>query len=1111
MAFTSSNPMFDHSRNSAVLQQAVQQAVSNKPSPAASQQTARLHSFYLGLGAIGQCLLFAFNLNLVVSFFPSVFNPLATPALTNNRDFMIAESLLPFSLLFYFLVYLGRPSTHVGMLEVVCTILGAASRSILAFAPDTYSDYGYMFVVDGLLVYLFLSVFLHRRRVLLVSTFSSSGIASFVYSTLPSSLVSALVGCVYLLAETGACMLESSSICMDTLRSNTDFAKFIVLVASARLLIVPYLTKNYTIADALRFDFEFGYQAQLIFLAVAALISLFAYGSKQDEGYVPAAESRWYITTESGRLLFQYAFYVSSIFFIAAVALTQNFLGVNRALSSRLPQLGLIGQQLRGRLRTRQTGRFAPALRGALIAFALLFLLPTLLSLMYAISITITRDKFENNKLVATQMFYMYGFSIIGNAGAAGIYFMSSPKGKQTSENALFVISVPLNILMSLTAAVLLDRPAIDKGIHIVLLFGAYLLFKSLHASRRYLAMHTDAHLDKHFCRGLVVIGSVIGPVLYLNAEAVACSIGSGDEADLERCGRLNSSNWTTAFNLVMTCVTYVAFEIEHLDVTSDDLIALRKVDAGSVVRGGLQSTALVISLATFGARPRGIIKHLDELTEVEYEAEAAFVSIMGCLMYIAVLIWLIVMAWQTANVNHLIMVEQESTGERESDTHVGRKRWAVDKWRNLMDRLNAWVEKNSVGAGEARMSPVYSFVVGFLSYALIILPIFAAAAILILTNRNDTEARNYASLMYHLSFDFKLAGATCVGIYTFMDLEVSAMIDGGDGSCNSNNKWQYRDLHACIIVIACVAEACVSYFLNGQVAATSIFNAACFSTLVSITIYQRRQALATATLEQRQDHVSKIVCMGGFSIAPSLIYMTSEVVSCDLFVFINAQIEGNALERETECNGIYLGIMPLLLILCSLFSSKLSFINVRSAFTTKNMSKLNLTFVESFQLALFGICGFYAMTAYALRSERVAAPDSIQAKLFACFGLLLLIAIASNLCKQGRREDEEAVVQEGGGGGESDTERLSGSRTNSHSTKIRRLSSVEIRNAVGNSRSIWDGGTRFTRADSGALKSASMRGIAVERARAEGAMGETHMTKDEDDDAFAAISPGYL
>jgi hypothetical protein len=1056
----------------------------------------------------------ALSLNLVTPLYPSIFAALETPEITNTRDFMIAEGLSQFNILLCVLIYLGRPSTSVSLLEITSSLLVAASRSILAFAPDPYSDYGYLYVVDGVLFSLLISTVLHRRRVRLVSTFSPSRVATFVLSTLPAALVSALVGCVFLFGETLSCLLENkgvdgatgfaaTDVCIDSLRSNANFAQLAVLFACARLLIVPFLTKNYTMADALRFDFEFGYQVQLISLAVAALISLFAYGSKQEGGY---PESTWYIITESGRLLYQYAFYMSSVFFIAAVALTQNFLGSGSALSSRLPRLSAYGQQLRGHLRTRHSGRVAPVFRGALSVFTLLFLLPTILALYY--SYTSTGDK-----LWGRQLYNLYGFSIVWNIGAASIYFMTTPKGMQTSENLLFITTVPLNIGMSLTSAVLLKRTAEDIVIHIMFLVGSYMMYKSLHASRRYLAMHSEAQLDKHFRRSLAFILTLLGPIMYLFSEAFGCSIGTSEVANLHRCTRLSQSNWTTEFNFVMFCVSYAAFEIEHLHVTTEDTIALRNIEAGSLVRRGLQATAFVISLAAFGARPRNLVTDLDELTDDKKKAEIAVVSMINVLMYSVVLIWLVVLAWQTVHVNRLIMNEKVSIGEIESAEHVGRSQWAGKKRRNLIDRLNAWVEKKAVGAGEARMSPLFSFVAGFFSYVLVILPIFAAAAILLLSNKGDTDARNYASLMTKWSGNFKVFGATCVAIYMFMDMEVVAATNGSGSSSNNiivNNsiKWQYRDVHACIIVLATVFEACISYYLHGQVSELIIFGLVGYSVLGSVAIYQRRKALATATLEQRLYHVTKVVFPATISIIPTLIFMTSEMGACDLLEFFKAHLEEKAYDMENnECDGISFGITPLLLILCALFFGKVAFVNVRSAFTMKNMSTLNLTFVESIQLVLFGICGFYATTAYALRSERVVRRDSLELELFSCFTVLLIIATALNFFKQGKqRHDQATEPQESRGGGES----LSGGSVSNG------RSSLEERIFVGKRRSLWEGGTKGARGGTGALKSASKRGIAVERASAEEAMGGAQLDEDEDededeDDAIATISPGYV
>jgi hypothetical protein len=68
----------------------------------------------------------------------------------------------------------------------------------------------------------------------------------------------------------------------------------------------------------------------------------------------------------------------------------------------------------------------------------------------------------------------------------------------------------------------------------------------------------------------------------------------------------------------------------------------------------------------------------------------------------------------------------------------------------------------------------------------------------------------------------------------------------------------------------------------------------------------------------------------------------------------------------------------------------------------------------------------------------------------------------------------------------------------------------MEDRISVGNRKSLWEGGTKGARSGTGALKSASKRGIAAERASAEKAMGGAQL-EDVEDDAFAAISPGFV
>jgi hypothetical protein len=189
--------------------------------------------------------------------------------------------------------------------------------------------------------------------------------------------------------------------------------------------------------------------------------------------------------------------------------------------------------------------------------------------------------------------------------------------------------------------------------------------------------------------------------------------------------------------------------------------------------------------------------------------------------------------------------------------------------------------------------------------------------------------------------------------------------------------------------------------------------------------------------------------------------------------------------------------------MLCALFAGKVGFVNVRSAFTMKNMSTLNLTSVESTQLLLFGFCAFYAMTAYALRSEGVLKPGEF--KLFASFALLLFVAIVLNLRKHGKQPDDQAREHSGG---ESESSRFSGDSL-SNGRAPSRVSSMEERISVGIRKSIWDGGTKGARRGTGAIKSASKRGIVAERVSAEEAMGGAQI--DDDDDISSAISPGFV
>jgi hypothetical protein len=219
------------------------------------------------------------------------------------------------------------------------------------------------------------------------------------------------------------------------------------------------------------------------------------------------------------------------------------------------------------------------------------------------------------------------------------------------------------------------------------------------------------------------------------------------------------------------------------------------------------------------------------------------------------------------------------------------------------------------------------------------------------------------------------------------------------------------------------------------------------------------------------------------------MIYMTSEMASCYLRDFFKAQHGAVELEADDgDCSGVYYGVYPLLLLLGGLGLAKGIYVNVKSGFTMKKVATLELGLVEGAQLALFGIAAFYAMMAFALRSERTIGKTEIGAFLWFC--VVVATAVLMNWCKSGN--ELGAGAEEDGSGGQP-------------RATLNRLPSTDERR--GNKwQNLWSGGAKGI-SGSGALRAPSQRGIAKERAlAAEAANTGGGSAEDEGID----LAPGY-
>jgi hypothetical protein len=111
---------------------------------------------------------------------------------------------------------------------------------------------------------------------------------------------------------------------------------------------------------------------------------------------------------------------------------------------------------------------------------------------------------------------------------------------------------------------------------------GSIGIFIAISTGRDYIALHSDAQISAHMQRSVKVMCGLIGPCLYLFAEMAGCHLNEIKPAD---CTRLESTNWATVFQFLSSALFYLGTEISNQHLSLEDMIALRNVDAGYVVR----------------------------------------------------------------------------------------------------------------------------------------------------------------------------------------------------------------------------------------------------------------------------------------------------------------------------------------------------------------------------------------------------------------------------------------------------------------------------------------------------------------------------------------------
>jgi len=692
-------------------------------------------------------------------------------------------------------------------------------------------------------------------------------------------------------------------------------------------------------------------------------------------------------------------------------------------------------------MRTRSRVAFAPFIRGVLILFSLLFLLPAILTVVLACTEEEDDEK-ESAKRALPLVFYAWMMSI----GFATYFAYSTPKGKQTAEDG-FVVGIALaNAALVVTALAILDEFTATNSLNLALFVTASAASLPLvRVTRTYISMHSDAHIEEHLIKSTAAIGGLLGPAIFLFAETFSCHT-SEDDHEIA-CGRLRESNFAVSFHLLWSAIFYLGTGIVYRHLSMDEILSLRNVDAGFVVRGLLQSLAWVIGMVMFGSRPRD--------APGEGQTEVILTMIAGGMKYMVVLIWVVLCVWEIFHTKHKVHTDLVLSGEREEGEGGGG--WVAQRWSRVWGRLNEFVKSRAVDGKKARASPLYSRIALLWTWLLSLGPAVAMTVAVIVQGKDS----NTANLFFRLSTSAIFVATILYVAYMLLDLEPDRRVAGINTYVLAGAVW-IRVPVAFVMgespgfsVVAALAYLGFSRFMGGV----------------------RLKASEHPVEKERHEHVFT-ACNAVLKLLAPLIVMSSEMISCWLKSYLESgEVEGELMKEDRQCRGIYYGCDGLMTLIVLTGGLPLLTVNAKSTLALENMCKFKLSIIEVVKVGALGVFGVYALGCYATRQARDPSDAEplikvgMIAALFASF-------IGGFLLKKG--EDGEGVA----------------SRQNSGSVMGDRIS-------VGVQKSVWEGGMKGA-TGMGRITRTSTRGIAKEIERRDESIGE-----EEEDEA--TFNPGMI
>jgi hypothetical protein len=653
----------------------------------------------------------------------------------------------------------------------------------------------------------------------------------------------------------------------------------------------------------------------------------------------------------------------------------------------------------------------------------------------------------EERKKGARQIMHLNYYGFLLGLGFAAFFGFSTPKGNQTFEDGFFIVLSSTYLILSTVSRFLLSEWEFLHYLNFVLFAVASVGgLKSIRVTRSYLATHSDAHVEDHLKSSALVIGSMTGPAIFLFAETISCNVSESRSTFETACARLYASNWTLSLHLLGSAILFLAAGITNRHLSRDDMISLRNVDSGLIIRGTLQSVGWLVSLALFGSRPR-------DVDDLDLSAEGKLTVVVECLKYFVLMIWALLWFWEYQHVKFKYHIDLVLSGEREEDEI--RRGWLGTMWNRLWMALNGRFLKFAVtNEIEARVSPLYRFYLFLGSLSCVGLAICADLTLLI-----QGLDSNLAFLIYKGVLASLIPGI--LGMCAFLFLDMASTSD-------SHFSPKAKELAAFSPALAAAASIPVGYAATSRLL---VFHVPLTVGLIMLGVFVKRlrkNLMASASEVKLRDHLYHTVFPAVVSMMMPVVVMTSEVICCWLSSHWSLK-EGELLRENRKCEGIEVGTYPLLLLISTVGCWPLVTITSRERETKslENVSKLNLGCIEGTQLTIFGFYAVYALVNYSLRVKRTVAYGELEGLVFYGFSSLLLGSMVLSACK--RKEEEEEEEKEG----EVEMPRSSGRSTGSRG-------SASDRASLGRGLSMWEGGTRGAR-DRGSIKSASKRGIGVE------------------------------